>query len=998
MPACSLNFLVKKYLTKNAADKNQGKIMNNFFIPGIKLINSLKYPKKFGLISLLLSLFIAALLMISIYNLNKEINLIEKQRMGIIFIEPSKALLYNIEEYRGLVRIKLLDEDSSVRPEMVRLESLVSDNLAQIQRLNIRYNNILGIEDNIAEISKKWKILKNNFSEIEKNFQETNNIVQKIYELIIEIGDESGLTLSKQIHHFYLIKSVTRDAPMLIHKMGKIKCLGAAALSRQEITDEKKLQIIIYIDYLKSKLEEINENTKKIIKEKEDLKNTFKENLIELNETVKSFINLIEFQIINPPLLNIEPTVFLYAGAKAMGSISGLHQNQTNVLDELLCKEIDKTNKLRLMLILPVFTVLLALAYVFSCFTLSIVNGVKYIQDKALKVAEGDLSVKSELETEDELKDLSDSLNKMIFSMRNLLKREHIIRSILLDALESTDIKSTLNTIVRNTAKLFDADRCFFVEYDAKNDDYLPIERHNSHISSLEVQDVSGIKLSGEEMKPVTDFVFSQKTVLAVDDANKLDLPIELSELIKKCNIKSFMVVPLFYAAEPIGLLLVESIKSPRPYKKEEVKLLESISYQSSIVIHQAKLTDQLRKKSNELEAALNNEKILRKIASESSLLRRHEDVDNYVLNEIMSIFKTNRVVHLHVDLNSLRWYGRKIRGRKTEILEGQCFVPADSADELIPSPDEILVFRDVEEEIKNQHLKNCLKTERIRSLMAYPTSKKFPGREEKGVIELTIIADSKPREWKTEERNLFGVIMDTLSIVTLETIQRRELEEARRLFMATLTHDLRSPLISEQKAIEFLLSPKAEKAEIDYKEYLKEIYNTNEDLLKLINNLLSTYHYESGKWKLNKSTENIETIIKEVINQLKHLAEENENEIICNIRKDIPMVSIDVFEIKRVLINLISNAIKHNEKGIKVSISAIKTDNYIQVSINDNGKGIPKEICSKLFHRYYTQKGKLGSGLGLYISKQIIEAHEGKIWVESEEGKGSTFYFTLPL
>ncbi len=979
--------------------------MKRLFIPGIKLINRLKYPQKFGIVSLLVFLFIAVLLIIIIWGMNQKINFMKKQRIGILYIDPVKDLLHNIEEHRALLRIDLVEKlgnysgvKQELKQEIAELEYLINRDINQLKKINKENDNALGLSEKIEIISQKWKALKKNVYRLteEEIFREKNAIIQKLCKLIIEIGDKSNLTLSSRVHAFYLAQSILLDVPLLSHKLGKIRCIGSVAILKQKITDEEKLQMIIYINFLKAVLEDINENSEKIFQEKEYFQNKFKEPLGNLNDTVQSFLSLTYKHFIENSHSPIDMENFLSAGTEAIRSTLNLYKIKMRVLDDLLIEEIEKVDKNRFIIILPAILTLLGIAYIFSCFTFSVVNGVKYLQDKALRVADGDLSVKSELETEDELKDLSDSLNKMIFSLKNLLKREKTTRSIIINALQSPDVKNTLSTIVMNTAKLFDADRCFFVEYDVQNDVYLPIERHNSFISSLEIKGVAGTQFSKEEMQPVTDFVFTQKTVLAVDDVSQLSLAESLTKLIEKYNIKSFMIAPLFYASVPIGLLLVESVKRQRKYKEEDIKLMESISYQSSIVIHQAKLMDQVKKKSEELESKLYNEKILRKITAESSLLKTHHEVDNYVLSELVNIFNVNKIVHLHVDKKSLRWYGRKRKGEKTEILEGQCFVPFDSADELIPDPEQVIVFNDIDKEIENEHLKTCLKIEEIQSLIAYPTSKKFVGKEEKGIIEVTIIADSEPRTWTEDEKNLFRVIMDTLSIVTLETIQRRELEEVRRTFITTLTHDLRSPLLAEQKVLEFLLSPKGR--EIEDSEYLENIYKTNEDLLKLINNLLSFYHYESGKCKLNKTLESIEELIKNVIKTLTPLAEEYNARIILDIQEDLPVVNLDAIEIKRVIMNLITNAIKHNEEGVTVTVKAEKKENFIQVSVNDNGNGISTDLQSRVFQKYISKKEKIGTGLGLYISKQIVEAHEGKIWFDTEEGKGTTFYFTLPL
>ena len=182
-----------------------------------------------------------------------------------------------------------------------------------------------------------------------------------------------------------------------------------------------------------------------------------------------------------------------------------------------------------------------------------------------------------------------------------------------------------------------------------------------------------------------------------------------------------------------------------------------------------------------------------------------------------------------------------------------------------------------------------------------------------------------------------------------------------------------------------------------NFSEYLKGIYDTNNDLLRIVNNLLEIYQYESGKSELKLEANNVKDILDSVVRTLKPLAIDQNSDISINIEENLPPVMVDKSEIQRVLLNLISNAIKHNKKDTSINIKVIKTGNEIQISINDNGQGIPEGEKPNIFQKYPIVKSGIGSGLGLYLSKQIIDAHKGNIWFESEVGKGTTFYFTLP-
>jgi signal transduction histidine kinase len=124
---------------------------------------------------------------------------------------------------------------------------------------------------------------------------------------------------------------------------------------------------------------------------------------------------------------------------------------------------------------------------------------------------------------------------------------------------------------------------------------------------------------------------------------------------------------------------------------------------------------------------------------------------------------------------------------------------------------------------------------------------------------------------------------------------------------------------------------------------------------------------------------------------------------IVTRFTKDIPRVNLDAKRMRQVLDNLINNAIKYSPQGTEVSISASKKDNEVLVSVGDHGTGIPPEELTNIFDRMYRIEQRLysgvdGLGLGLYICRRLVEAHGGSIWVESELGKGSTVFFTLPI
>lgn len=228
-----------------------------------------------------------------------------------------------------------------------------------------------------------------------------------------------------------------------------------------------------------------------------------------------------------------------------------------------------------------------------------------------------------------------------------------------------------------------------------------------------------------------------------------------------------------------------------------------------------------------------------------------------------------------------------------------------------------------------------------------------------------------------------------------------KELDQIREDFSATLAHDLRVPILAESNTLKFFLKGTFGEISDKQKEALENMLESNKDLLNLVNNLLDVYKYDAIPTELTKEPADIKIIIAECLNEISPLAIKNNHFLENNIKNEIPVLNIDKNEIKRVVLNLLNNAITYTQQGGIISVDYETIDTNIIIKIKDNGKGIPEADIDKIFDRYFSKAmkfRKVGTGLGLYLSKQIIESHNGKIWAESIPDKGSVFSFSLPL
>lgn len=228
----------------------------------------------------------------------------------------------------------------------------------------------------------------------------------------------------------------------------------------------------------------------------------------------------------------------------------------------------------------------------------------------------------------------------------------------------------------------------------------------------------------------------------------------------------------------------------------------------------------------------------------------------------------------------------------------------------------------------------------------------------------------------------------------------QKETEKLRDDFIATLTHDMRTPLLAVIQTLKFFLEGAIGELDDKQKVLLSTMLQSNEDLLGLVNALLEVYRFESGKLTLCKTAFSVKDLVEQCYSELKPLAEKKNIDfsVIFELEDNLHILA-DRAEIKRVITNLCGNALNYtNKNGIVKVLAKAQCGDFI-FSVTDNGNGIPQSDIPNLFKRFSqgtARKRSTGTGLGLYLSRQIIEAHNGKIWVDSKVDKGSEFSFLL--
>jgi two-component system, NtrC family, sensor histidine kinase KinB len=237
--------------------------------------------------------------------------------------------------------------------------------------------------------------------------------------------------------------------------------------------------------------------------------------------------------------------------------------------------------------------------------------------------------------------------------------------------------------------------------------------------------------------------------------------------------------------------------------------------------------------------------------------------------------------------------------------------------------------------------------------------------------------------------------------VIVLKNITSfKELDVAKTNFIATISHELKTPLASSDFSLKLLEDQRIGQLSAEQKELIEHLKDDNQRMLKILSELLNMSQVEAGKIQLNIQKVTPLQIIEHSIRSVSGNAKEKGVEIINTCEKDLPSIDADADKTTWVLNNFLTNAIKYSFNNSSIEVKASQQNGAVVFSVKDYGPGIAKEYLPRLFERYFQVPGskEKGTGLGLAISKEFVEAQQGKIWVESEIGKGSVFNFQLPI
>ncbi|TET67219.1 MAG: hybrid sensor histidine kinase/response regulator [Dehalococcoidia bacterium] len=269
--------------------------------------------------------------------------------------------------------------------------------------------------------------------------------------------------------------------------------------------------------------------------------------------------------------------------------------------------------------------------------------------------------------------------------------------------------------------------------------------------------------------------------------------------------------------------------------------------------------------------------------------------------------------------------------------------------------------------------------------------------------IKTTIINALRQQRLSRENKRLVDDLQRSNKLLFEANKQLKKTTDAKSAFLASMSHELRTPLNTIIGFSELMIDEVPGEINEEQRQCLNDVLSSSKHLLSLINEVLDLSKIESGKVELRLSNIILTKVIESLKSTLMPILASRKQSLDIKIEEGLPSVYTDKAKLRQVLLNLLTNAIKFTSDGGKLKIEAIRDGDWCQVSVIDNGTGIKKADQERIFEPFtqidaLPEEKREGTGLGLALTKQLVEMCGGKIWVESEYGKGSQFTFTVPL
>jgi signal transduction histidine kinase len=559
------------------------------------------------------------------------------------------------------------------------------------------------------------------------------------------------------------------------------------------------------------------------------------------------------------------------------------------------------------------------------------------------------------------------------------------------------DLQPVLDTLIENATRLCGADHGSLHRLAGE---FLPLAASYGH--SPELKAFMEQNPPRANCETVSGRVFVERRPIQIAD---LQAEPDYRYGAKFLGPRTCLGVPLVREGIPMGVLVIFRMEV-KPFTDKQLELVTTFADQAVIAIENVRLLQELQARTRELQLSLEEVEALSEVSRAVSSSLHLREVLNTVAGHAVNLsksdgcgifeFNPSRGVFDVVSSHNLSGeFLDSVQTMKIDLARTTIGQAADRG-QPIQVPDMTVAF--------DHPFRDFTLRAGFHSVLTVPMRSDGVTRgivllrrslgsfDDRAVNLLTALASQS--KVAIENARLFSEIDE----------KGRQIEAANRHkseFLANMSHELRTPLNAINGFSEVLLDPEFRVSEEERTQFLTDILNSGKHLLGLINEVLDLAKIEAGKMELQIDTALMQDVVDAVANTMRSLATKKDIQLRVDSDETLAPFPMDGARVKQVLLNLVGNAIKFTPERGKVWIRTSGKDGFVRVEVGDNGPGIAPEDQERIFQEFQqagSEAGKpQGTGLGLALAKKFIDMHGGRIWVDSEVGKGSRFYFTLP-
>ncbi len=570
-----------------------------------------------------------------------------------------------------------------------------------------------------------------------------------------------------------------------------------------------------------------------------------------------------------------------------------------------------------------------------------------------------------------------------------------------------TDIQPVLDVVAENAARLCDATDAQILRIDG---DVLRITASRGSITVPPSVRAEGVPIRRDIVAGRA--VLDRRTVHVEDLAAEVDGEFAGAKYLQQATgQRATLSTPLLREGLPIGAIVIRRMQV-RPFSEKQIKLLETFADQAVIAIENVRLFQELEARTRELAQSVGELRALGEVAQAVSSTLDLQTVLSTIVAHAVQLSGTACGIIYEYDEPTQEFHLRATYQMEDELVKAYQATPlrfgqgatGQAAETRMPY------------QIADLHHEHELATRGMRPILfrlGYQSLLAVPLLFDQKIVGALTIYRRETGSFAPEVVNLLRTFA-TQSVLAIQNARLfreiedkgRQLEVANRHkseFLANVSHELRTPLNAIIGFSEVLGERLFGELNEKQAEYTEDILSSGRHLLSLINDILDLSKIEAGRMELEVTTFHMPDAIENALLLIRERASRHGIKLERIIDDRLGDFTGDERKVKQVLVNLLANAVKFTPEGGRIKVEARLGDSAVIISVTDTGMGIAPEDQEAIFEEFrqvgsnYAQKRE-GTGLGLSLTRKFVEMHGGKIWVESELGKGSTFTFTLPI